>query len=95
MRKWISVHERLPEIDKPVLWYYPSGNMNVWELDKDEEFGRPGVYGKAVWPTHWMELPKPPKCESTGRKSLARQIDEAKKSIEKWPDWLKREGGKM
>ena len=59
--RWISVHERLPEIDKPVLWYYPSGNMNVWSLDKDEEFGRPSVYGNAVWPTHWMELPESPK----------------------------------
>lgn len=60
MSKWISVHERLPEIDNPVLWYYPGGNMNVWSLDKDEEFGRPSVYGNAVWPSHWIELPKPP-----------------------------------
>ena len=27
----------------------------------------------------------------TDRKSLDQQIDEAKKSIEKWPSWLKRE----
>lgn len=56
--EWISVKDRLPEEDVPVL---------VWEL---QGFAYVDVYKDGVWEvgtpnlakfTHWMPLPKPPK----------------------------------
>lgn len=36
---WISVDDKLPEIDEFCLWHYPDGKMSVFEIDKDMEFG--------------------------------------------------------
>lgn len=61
--KWISVTERLPEVDTPVLTYRETGqNVELlwqrgcqkrWEYD---EFTPYPV-------THWMPLTEPPKGE--------------------------------
>ena len=64
--RWVSVHERLPEADKSVLWYYEKGLyekglMVVGRIAEDVGFTRPSIYGSTVWPTHWMELPESPK----------------------------------
>lgn len=66
MMEWISVTNRLPEIDKPVI---------TWHMEyPDIEFMRIGYYDpssetKSGWRddeycninvTHWMPLPNPP-----------------------------------
>jgi len=58
--EWISVDERLPEIDEFVLWCTEAKNMFVCEIDKDDDgsaFDR-RPHGGTI--THWMPLPEPP-----------------------------------
>ena len=64
--QWISVKERLPEIGKSVLIYYPywdGDEIQVAKLEYDEMMfdvcGEFNIRVGAV--THWMPLPKPPK----------------------------------
>lgn len=64
--KWISVKERLPEIGRSVLIYYPKWDgdeIQVAKLEDDEMMfdicGEFNIGTGAV--THWMPLPKPPK----------------------------------
>lgn len=64
--KWISVKDRLPEIGKSVLIYYPywdGDEIQVAKLEYDEMMfdvcGEFNIRVGAV--THWMPLPKPPK----------------------------------
>lgn len=66
VNKWISVKDRLPEIEKSVLIYYPKWDGNeiqVAKLDCDGiTFDICGEFniGTGVI-THWMPLPEPPK----------------------------------
>ena len=64
--QWISVKERLPEIGRSVLIYYPywdGDEIQVAKLDDDEMMfdvcGEFNIRVGAV--THWMPLPEPPK----------------------------------
>ena len=76
MNEWISVKDRLPEYDIPVLVTYIglgdkkpySDAVAMWSLELN------GYNGGWVWTldesevevkiTHWMPLPKPPKEET-------------------------------
>jgi hypothetical protein len=65
-QEWISVKDRLPDYDEPVLWHTEDGLMHVESLDKD---GNPHLFGYTInegdWEaapaTHWIPLPEPPK----------------------------------
>lgn len=64
--KWISIKDRLPEIGKSVLIYYPywdGDEIQVAKLDDDEiTFDVCGEFNIGVGAvTHWMPLPEPPK----------------------------------
>lgn len=65
--KWISVKDKLPGYDKPVLWVYESGLMVIFEIDKDFnadylDYILSGLSQEVnLGPiTHWMELPEAP-----------------------------------
>lgn len=64
--RWISVEDRLPEIGKSVLIYYPKWDgdeIQVAKLDLDgmmfDICGEFNIGTGAI--THWMPLPEPPK----------------------------------
>lgn len=61
--EWISVKERLPEIDTPILGWHKMGKAFIYWFDGTKDFplrdGFGGRDGKSV--THWMPLPDPPK----------------------------------
>ena len=72
--EWISVKDRLPEIDHEVLIIYTIGKddneFNVYEtarVDNVTEYSNGKVADwrrdgySSVKPTHWMPLPEPPK----------------------------------
>lgn len=67
--QWVSVKDRLPEIGKSVLIYYPKWDGDEIQVAKLEDDGMMfdicGEFniGTGVV-THWMPLPEPPK-EST------------------------------
>jgi len=61
--KWISVKERLPEIDKPVLVFrgYDISIASVFEYTDGEKFWRhEATDNNCPNVTHWMPLPKEP-----------------------------------
>lgn len=66
VNQWISVKERLPEIEKSVLIYYPKWDGDEIQVAKLEGDGMMfdicGEFniGTGVI-THWMPLPEPPK----------------------------------
>lgn len=66
VNKWISVKDRLPEIGKSVLIYYPKWDGDEIQVAKLEGDGMMfdicGEFniGTGVI-THWMPLPEPPK----------------------------------
>lgn len=62
--EWISVHDRLPELEKEVLVYDSFGNMYIGLITD----GWKGLYwvdeeciNISDIVTHWMPLPEPPK----------------------------------
>ncbi len=61
--QWISVKDRLPEIDTYVIWVTESGFMFIKEIDKDDGawWKEKTAYSGNI--THWMPLPEPPKGE--------------------------------
>lgn len=65
---WISVKDRLPEYNVPVLVFDQLENMHVYQLDNDALYGDTWVdyYDQNIkvnWITHWVPLPEPPKEE--------------------------------
>lgn len=74
MPEWISVTERLPEVDKYVLVCFGSGYIAVaclFDIDEDLTLWR--AMTDDGWtcdcdaePTHWMPLPEPPKEVNDG-----------------------------
>ena len=63
--KWISVEERLPNIDAEVLIYADEGLYDVAQYSGGERFWtlerNPDCWVTASGVTHWMPLPEPPK----------------------------------
>jgi Protein of unknown function (DUF551) len=65
--EWISVKDRLPPKDTPVLCYYYDQYMDVMEYWYDNEKGKPEFFNPPLTAvtiedvTHWMPLPEPPK----------------------------------
>ena len=66
--QWISVKERLPEIGRSVLIYYPwwyGDEIQVAKLIDDGKMfdicGEISIMTGKHSVTHWMSLPKPPK----------------------------------
>ena len=72
--QWISCKKRLPEIDRLVLIRWPNDDMAVAYLrDIDEDWTIWRVVSDEEWacecehePTHWMELPTPPRRKTNG-----------------------------
>lgn len=66
---WISVKERLPEQQKPVLVFMSYGKMDVCYLDGEATF-RQAVRAEHTNGdvTHWMPLPEPPTADQQGEK---------------------------
>ena len=66
--KWISVKDRLPELNQPVLVFAPTEDEN-YLVDYIHSFldGNPlwnwcvNVENNQQTVTHWMPLPEPPK----------------------------------
>lgn len=65
--EWISVKDRLPEMNKTVL-IVRSGSVEIGFYNaKDKRFYVPNESAFDGWPipvdgvTHWMPLPEPPK----------------------------------
>jgi len=73
MREWISVNDKLPEFDIPVLIYhhdnphYYDSKIEVAKIDSHQKWVIPhfceSSYMEKV--THWMTLPNPPPKEDT------------------------------
>lgn len=60
--QWISVEDRMPDDEAVVLVYDPSQSEPVWLSYFDaEELAWRYVDCGLSRPTHWMELPEPPK----------------------------------
>lgn len=64
--RWISVKDRLPEIGKSVLIYYPKWDGDEIQVAKLEDDGMMfdicGEFNIGTGAiTHWMPLPEPPK----------------------------------
>ena len=61
--KWISVKERLPEVEANVLAYIGYGCIVVCWLTYDGYWQGPARIFDKDEVTHWMPLPEPPKEE--------------------------------
>ena len=55
---WISVEDRLPEFDKPVLVI--DKNRQIVVATRQVDWWTPIPAGADVFPTHWAELPEGP-----------------------------------
>ena len=87
MDEWINVKDRLPEIGKNVLIYYPKWDgdeIQVAKLDCDgimfDVCGEFDIGTGCV--THWMSLPEPPKDGDKDKQILKLQ-EELEKLKEK------------
>jgi hypothetical protein len=58
--QWVSVEDRLPETEVPVLCWHPFWSMQLGWLDANNHL-LIGLTGDAA--THWMPLPTPPAKE--------------------------------
>jgi hypothetical protein len=58
--EWISVNDRLPELNKEVLVAWSNGSVGISRHIKDEfEPTEWDTYGSHVNITHWQPLPEP------------------------------------
>lgn len=74
MNEWISVKDRLPEIDGNVLVIVngkPHKNVTLESAYELAEFSPSDGWILEMWPewetpkvTHWMPLPEPPEAEA-------------------------------
>lgn len=61
--KWISVKDRLPKEGEEVIAFYTSWKHKYQQVAMFESGEFIDLGGCALSPTHWMELPPPPKTE--------------------------------
>lgn len=65
--KWISVKDRLPDIDAEVLIRTDESLYDVAQYTGADRFWtlerNPSCWVTAIGVTHWMQLPEPPKEE--------------------------------
>lgn len=61
--KWISVKERLPEVEADILAYIGEGSFVVCWMTHDGYWQCPAYLMDKDDVTHWMPLPEPPKEE--------------------------------
>lgn len=59
--KWISVKERLPEVEADILAYIGEGSFVVCWMTHDGYWQCPAYLMDKDDVTHWMPLPRPPK----------------------------------
>ena len=65
-RGWISINEKIPEIDTPVLVFTVNNEILVWTFRDDPETGycwdseEGGYWAKLNEGPYWMPLPEPP-----------------------------------
>jgi hypothetical protein len=58
--KWISVEERMPEYDTPILAHTLKGSTFQCSRDKEIDLDFFELYIGKDEVTHWMPLPQPP-----------------------------------
>lgn len=61
--KWISVKERLPEVEADILAYIGEGSFVVCWMTHDGYWQCPAYLMDKDDVTHWMPLPEPPNEE--------------------------------
>ena len=61
--KWISVEERLPEVESSYLTYTDKGRIIIDSFCIYPEHGTKFWVGGNGRVTHWMPLPEPPEVE--------------------------------
>lgn len=61
--KWISVKERLPEVEADILAYIGEGGFVVCWMTHDGYWQCPAYLMDKDDVTHWQPLPEPPKEE--------------------------------
>lgn len=61
--KWISVKERLPEVEADILAYIGEGSFVVCWMTHDGYWQCPAYLMDKDDVTHWQPLPEPPKEE--------------------------------
>lgn len=80
---WVSVKDRLPEVDNPVIVYARGKNDSIYKiviasmtnknvfdtrLETEPYWREPWQFFDTMYEiTHWMPLPEPPKEENDGR----------------------------
>lgn len=55
---WVSVDERLPDVDEVLAYSKDEWGYDVWEIDSYSLMQRRWL--NDATPTHWMPLPPPP-----------------------------------
>mgnify|MGYP003642711341 CR=1 FL=1 len=62
---WISTEDRLPEEQETVLCYCPELRLYICMGEyRNNHWYRPNGWKTALYVTHWMPLPTPPKENS-------------------------------
>ena len=62
MSEWISVDDRLPELNSEVITFHHVYGTNTGHYVGDDYWHIPCVAGdyRRFYISHWMELPEPP-----------------------------------
>lgn len=62
--RWLSVKDKLPDSPKTVLVAFGRADHKaVQTAAYYPDYGTWSMHGQCIAPTHWMQLPEPPKGE--------------------------------